>query len=498
MLVADIERGGVFASVVGTVAPADAGRARAVPRLRRSTSFAATVTLFDEGVRILEERDRRRTASACFRTRRTSTSTPRTASRSRRVPRRRAPPGARIAIVRLAAPVERDRLPAADLGRLGDVAAARPTTTSSSCRAPRTRSPTSAGCAQAGLADWIVAQHRARRDRHRHLRRLSDARTRVSPIRRGIESDTGVRRRASGCCRSTTTLTREKRTRAVRATTAGGVTFGGYEIHLGVTTLERRRGIGRRSRRWTTAPATALCAPGVIGTYLHGALEQRRRLRGGLRRRRRPAGHASKAARLSNGSADAGSSEHGARTLEQPRVMSRHGLLVALISEDTHMNWERLLEQPTFDLRRSGRFSSPTCKEPHHVLSTSVRQRRAGRARALARQSPELRGQRPISTATRRSPRRASTAYHDRVCDEIGLPPDDTAVMGTAANMNYVAVVQRGRRGRRRSPRRSPPASRATRPRPASRRPGARPTPAWRRCPPTPARSTRCCSSTGR
>ena len=35
-------------------------------------------------------------------------------------------------------------------------------------------------------------------------------------------------------------------------------------------------------------------------------------------------------------------------------------------------------------------------------------------------------------------------AYHDSVCEEIGLPPSETAVMGTAANMNYVADHDRG------------------------------------------------------
>jgi adenosylcobinamide amidohydrolase len=32
--------------------------------------------------------------------------------------------------------------------------------------------------------------------------------------------------------------------------------------------------------------------------------------------------------------------------------------------------------------------------------------------------------------------------YHDRVCAEVALPPEETAVMGTAANMNYVALVR--------------------------------------------------------
>jgi adenosylcobinamide amidohydrolase len=31
--------------------------------------------------------------------------------------------------------------------------------------------------------------------------------------------------------------------------------------------------------------------------------------------------------------------------------------------------------------------------------------------------------------------------YHDWVCEEVGVPPGEAAVMGTAANMNYVAVV---------------------------------------------------------
>ena len=31
--------------------------------------------------------------------------------------------------------------------------------------------------------------------------------------------------------------------------------------------------------------------------------------------------------------------------------------------------------------------------------------------------------------------------YHDNVCAEVAVPPERTAVMGTAANMNYVAVV---------------------------------------------------------
>ena len=67
-------------------------------------------------------------------------------------------------------------------------------------------------------------------------------------------------------------MTREKRTRAVRATTTGGVTFGGYEIHLGVTMMDA----GRPGPPFATledGTSEGVCRNGVIGTYLHGALE---------------------------------------------------------------------------------------------------------------------------------------------------------------------------------------------------------------------------------
>jgi adenosylcobinamide amidohydrolase len=38
---------------------------------------------------------------------------------------------------------------------------------------------------------------------------------------------------------------------------------------------------------------------------------------------------------------------------------------------------------------------------------------------------------------------RGLDAYHDTVCAEVGLPPERTALMGTAANMNYAVVTTR-------------------------------------------------------
>jgi cobyric acid synthase len=50
------------------------------------------------------------------------------------------------------------------------------------------------------------------------------------------------------------------------------VSFGAYEIHLGETTVDRDAGLEPFARLDTGAP-DGVRAAGVIGTYLHGALE---------------------------------------------------------------------------------------------------------------------------------------------------------------------------------------------------------------------------------
>jgi adenosylcobinamide amidohydrolase len=105
------------------------------------------------------------------------------------------------------------------------------------------------------------------------------------------------------------------------------------------------------------------------------------------------------------------------------------------------MNWERLLEQPAFDLRRSGRFLVADLKAPHHVLSTSARNG------GLVDHVRWLVNHQSCEGTAHLDRHKAITeggldAYHDRVCDEIGVSAAESAVMGTAANMNYVAVVR--------------------------------------------------------
>ena len=104
------------------------------------------------------------------------------------------------------------------------------------------------------------------------------------------------------------------------------------------------------------------------------------------------------------------------------------------------MQWELLLQRPSFDLRRAGRFLVAALKEPHRVLSTSVRH--GGQVEHLRylvnHQSCEGTGHLQRHHVIVDG---GLEAYHDRVCHEVELPASETAVMGTAANMNYAAVT---------------------------------------------------------
>ena len=75
-----------------------------------------------------------------------------------------------------------------------------------------------------------------------------------------------------GLVPAVTHLSREKQTRAVTATTPGGVRFGGYEIHLGVTAIDRSDDVVPFARL-DDGGVDGVRGAGVVGTYLHGALE---------------------------------------------------------------------------------------------------------------------------------------------------------------------------------------------------------------------------------
>jgi adenosylcobinamide amidohydrolase len=103
------------------------------------------------------------------------------------------------------------------------------------------------------------------------------------------------------------------------------------------------------------------------------------------------------------------------------------------------MEWETLDRRPAFVLRRSGRFLVADLIGPHRVLSTSARHGgQVEHVRAL------LNHQSCEGTAHHDRHQlivdEGFEAYHNHVCGEAGLPAEETAVMGTAANMNYAAV----------------------------------------------------------
>lgn len=107
------------------------------------------------------------------------------------------------------------------------------------------------------------------------------------------------------------------------------------------------------------------------------------------------------------------------------------------------MHWETLIDNTAFSVRRSGRFLITELLVPHRVLSTSACN--GGQSENLRylvnHQSCESSSHHERGACmTRLGPER----YHDSLCAELGLPPESAASMGTAANMNYATIVERG------------------------------------------------------
>jgi adenosylcobinamide hydrolase len=105
-------------------------------------------------------------------------------------------------------------------------------------------------------------------------------------------------------------------------------------------------------------------------------------------------------------------------------------------------NLEELLVTREFRLGRTGRFLITEFLTPHRVLSTSVRNGgQTDHVRFLVNhQSCEGADHRERHAHVTGM---GQESYHDSACGEINLDPGEVAMMGTAANMNYAAVVQR-------------------------------------------------------
>ena len=270
VLVADIERGGVFASVAGTIAVLTPEE-RALFRGFLVNKFRGDISLFDEGRTMLE----RLAGAPCLGVFPYADGISVHAEDSLAVERRpatAAPAGAAIAILQfprlsngtdfrlltwadwIASPVDRPYdfviLPGSK-DTLSDLAWLR----------------------QRGLDEWVRAQHQ----RGATVIGICGGfqmmgETIADPD--GVESGAGAAASVSaqglGLLAADTVMLNEKTTRIRRATIAGGPSCEAYEIHMGQTTVRATYPPFARLEDGTT---DGIAAPRLIGTYLHGVLE---------------------------------------------------------------------------------------------------------------------------------------------------------------------------------------------------------------------------------
>lgn len=109
-------------------------------------------------------------------------------------------------------------------------------------------------------------------------------------------------------------------------------------------------------------------------------------------------------------------------------------------------HWELLSESSHFVLRRNGRYLVAELLGAHTVLSTSARNggQVSGIRYIANHQSCEGAAHLSRHDFIKQL---GQEGYHDHVCGELGLEPGDLALMGTAANMNYAAIVKGEDRG---------------------------------------------------
>jgi adenosylcobyric acid synthase len=265
VLVADIERGGLFASVAGTLALCDADE-RALFRGVLVNKFRGDRSLFDDGKRLLEER----CGARCLGVWPYAEGFHLDAEDSLAMPTHRradVPAGASIAIV---------QLPSLSNGTDFSLIAWADWITTAVPRAydvvilPGAKDTLGAltWLRARGLDDWIHSQYARGATVVGICGGFQMLGDRVLDPD-GIESQAGEMA-GLGLLPIETTLAREKVTRVRRAVTPAGAEFDAYEIHLGVTTSRAPLAPFARLEDGSLEGARL---GRVCGTYLHGALE---------------------------------------------------------------------------------------------------------------------------------------------------------------------------------------------------------------------------------
>jgi len=276
ILVADIERGGVFASVIGTVGLLTTEE-RALFRGFAINKFRGDRSLFDTGVRILESR----TGAPCLGVFPFATDITLDAEDTLALdtlPRGTRPGGPRIAIIRFPclsnatdftllnwaewiahpplAPSERSE----SSGRRDFDFIILPGSKSTIADLRWLR--------DTGLAGWIT-------DQHRHGATVVGVCGGFQMLGLRIHDPAGVESPEAtaeglGLLPAETVMAAGKTTAVRTAWSRGGVRFSAYEVHMGVTTLAAP---AQPFARLEDGRRDGACGSGVIGTYLHGAFE---------------------------------------------------------------------------------------------------------------------------------------------------------------------------------------------------------------------------------